>query len=162
MEAAASNYIETTREFDAPPELVWRCWTEADHMREWHAQENCDIPVCAIDLRIGGRQFMCVRGFAGTEQEWSTYCGWTYQEIVPERRLAMLGFFADQDGNEVPASHYGATVWPDAVEISVELEPHNGGTRMKYLETVLPLPLQEKYINQIFDKLAAHLQKLQS
>ena len=147
--------LSISRELAAPPDVVWKYWTEPDLLQQWHAQENCDIPMCRIDLRVGGRHFMCVRGNRGTPQEWNTYCGWTFTEIVPGRRLRMLGFFADKEGNEVPASHYGATTWVDEVNISVELEPYNGGTWMTYKETVLPIPLQDKWLHQMLDQLAA-------
>jgi len=156
---APGKYQVITRDYDAPPETVWRHWVEPELLKQWFAQANCDIPMCTNDLRVGGRLFQCVRGNPGQANEWNTYCGWTYIEIVPQRRLAALGFFADQDGNEVLPSYYGATVWPDAVEIFVELEPNGAGTRMTYTETSLPLPLHDEYAHQRFDQLAALLER---
>jgi uncharacterized protein YndB with AHSA1/START domain len=152
-DAIAGEQIVLTRDLAAPPEEVWRFWTEPELLRQWHAQANCDIPVCTTDLRVGGRHFMCVRGNAGTAQEWNTYCGWTFTAIEPERRFTAHGFFADQDGNEVPPSHYGATVWPEAVEIAVELDPRKGGTRLTYTETALPMPDHAQTVSQILDQL---------
>jgi uncharacterized protein YndB with AHSA1/START domain len=149
--------IVITREFEATPEQVWKCWTEPKHLRAWYAQADFDLPVCEVDLRIGGRMFMCVHGHDDKGNDWKVYCGGNYVEIVPHQRLVMSGFFADEAGTEVPASHYGATVWPDEVELIVELEPNNGGTRMTYKETLLPVPLQDKWMGERFDKLAAHL-----
>jgi uncharacterized protein YndB with AHSA1/START domain len=156
---APGKYQVITREFAAAPEVVWQHWAEPALLTRWFAQENCDIPLCTNDLRVGGRQFMCVRGNPGTEQEWNTYCGWTYTEVVPGRRFTALGFFAAKDGYEVPASHYGATNWPEAVEIYLELEPHNSGTRMTYRETALPVPLHDEYAQLRFDQLAVLLPK---
>jgi uncharacterized protein YndB with AHSA1/START domain len=157
--AAAKQYQVIVRDYAAPPDVVWAHWMEPALLKQWFAQENCDIPLCTNDLRVGGRLFQCVRGNAGTAEEWNVYCGWTYTEIVPERRFAALGFFADEVGHEVPPSHYGATVWPEAVEIFLELEPHHAGTRLTYRETVLPIPKHDEFAHQRFDQLAALLEK---
>jgi uncharacterized protein YndB with AHSA1/START domain len=158
---SSDKYQVITREFAAPPDVVWAYWIDPALLPQWFAQENCDIPICTNDLRVGGRQFMCVRGNAGREDEWNTYCGWTYTEIEPGRRFASLGFFADKDGNEVPASYYGASVWPEEVFISVELERYGEGTRMTYTETKLPIPLHDEYAHQRFDQLEQLLENTQ-
>ena len=41
-----------TRIFDAPRELVWKAWTEPEHMMRWWGPENFTSPVCKIDLRV--------------------------------------------------------------------------------------------------------------
>jgi uncharacterized protein YndB with AHSA1/START domain len=153
----ASKQLELTRDFDATPDQVWRAWTDPQALRQWHAQSPIEVTVCQIDPRVGGRTFMCKHWISGENQGKDTYCGWTFREIEPVKRFDALGFFADAEGNEVPASQYGATVWPDEVEISVELEPHNGGTRMTYKETALPIPKQGEWLNQMLDKLAEYL-----
>src|SRR5687768_13747456 len=108
--AAADKYLAVTRDYAASPEQVWKCWTEPELLRQWYGQENLEVALCTIDLRVGGRMFLCMRVNPGTAQELDIYCGGTYTAIVPGRRLAMSGFFADKGGNEVPASVYGATV----------------------------------------------------
>ena len=51
--------LEVTRVFDAPRSLVWRCWTEAELLKQWFGPEGFTIPRCTIDLRVGG-SFCCV------------------------------------------------------------------------------------------------------
>jgi uncharacterized protein YndB with AHSA1/START domain len=47
--------ILITREFDAPPALVWRTVTEPGLVRQWWGAGHGEMTVCEIDLRVGGR-----------------------------------------------------------------------------------------------------------
>lgn len=42
------------RTYPAPRDLVWRTWTEAEHLRNWWGPEKTTVPDCEVDLRIGG------------------------------------------------------------------------------------------------------------
>lgn len=47
--------IRITREFDAPRKLVWDCHTRPELVRRWLlGPPGWEMPVCEIDLRIGG------------------------------------------------------------------------------------------------------------
>jgi uncharacterized protein YndB with AHSA1/START domain len=46
--------IVTTREFDAPIELVFDALTQPEHVRHWFAPFEDKVTVCEIDLRAGG------------------------------------------------------------------------------------------------------------
>src|SRR4029079_16299166 len=46
--------IVTTREFDAPLELVFDVFTKPEHVRNWFAPFDDVVTECAIDLRVGG------------------------------------------------------------------------------------------------------------
>lgn len=44
------------RTFAAPVTLLWRCYTEPDLVRKWLlGPDGWEMPVCEIDLRVGGR-----------------------------------------------------------------------------------------------------------
>jgi len=44
------------RSFDAPAELVWRAYMEPDLMRRWcGSTPGWSMPVCEMDMRVGGR-----------------------------------------------------------------------------------------------------------
>jgi uncharacterized protein YndB with AHSA1/START domain len=44
------------RSFDAPVKLVWRAYMEADLMRRWcGGHPGWSMPVCEMDMRVGGR-----------------------------------------------------------------------------------------------------------
>lgn len=59
--------IRLTRLFDAPRDLVWEAMTKPEHVRRWwgHLDERYSVPVCEIDLRVGGKWRFVGRGPQG-------------------------------------------------------------------------------------------------
>ena len=49
------------RSFDAPRELVWKAWTQPEHMIRWFGPKSFTLPVSMIDLRVGGEYLSCMR-----------------------------------------------------------------------------------------------------
>jgi len=47
--------ILITREFDAPPHLVYRAYTTPELVRRWWSGRRGTMAVVEIDLRVGGR-----------------------------------------------------------------------------------------------------------
>ncbi len=49
--------IRMTRLFDAPPRLVFEAMTKPEHVTQWWGRlgDGYSVPVCEIDLRVGGR-----------------------------------------------------------------------------------------------------------
>ena len=54
VEYPSALEILTTREFDAPIELVFDVFTKPKHVRNWFAPFTCQMTECSIDLRVGG------------------------------------------------------------------------------------------------------------
>lgn len=51
---APQIHIETS--IAAPPERIWRCWTEPDHITCWNfASPDWCCPRVELELRVGGR-----------------------------------------------------------------------------------------------------------
>jgi uncharacterized protein YndB with AHSA1/START domain len=42
------------RVVDVPPALVWKCWTEPEHLVRWFTPKPWQTTACKIDLRPGG------------------------------------------------------------------------------------------------------------
>jgi uncharacterized protein YndB with AHSA1/START domain len=59
--------ITLTRLFDAPRDLVWTAMTQPEHVRRWWGclDERYSVPVCEIDLRVGGKWRFVGRGPEG-------------------------------------------------------------------------------------------------
>jgi uncharacterized protein YndB with AHSA1/START domain len=51
---AKKNALVITRVFDAPRELVFKAWTEAERLAQWWEPKGCKITVNKFDLRPGG------------------------------------------------------------------------------------------------------------
>jgi uncharacterized protein YndB with AHSA1/START domain len=116
-----------TRIFDAPPELVWKAWTEPERLRRWWGPKGFTSPVCKIDLRMGGEYFNCMRSPEG-QDFWSKG---VFRDIVAPARLVMTDSFADKEGNTVPASYYGMSGdWPLEMLITVTFEAYEGKTKL--------------------------------
>lgn len=46
--------IVLSRVFDAPRELVYECWTRAEHLKAWFCPKGFTTTTHAIDARVGG------------------------------------------------------------------------------------------------------------
>jgi len=75
--------ILITREFDAPPELVYRAWTTPELVRRWWHANRGEVTVAEIDLRVGGRWRSVMIAEGGFEVAFHG----EYREVVPNRRL---------------------------------------------------------------------------
>ena len=93
----AARDIVIERLVDAPPELVFRCWTDPVHMARWWAPRGFTNPVCQLDVRIGGAWRIVMRAPYGTEYP----CQGVYQEIAPPERLVFTNIATDAAGEAV-------------------------------------------------------------
>jgi uncharacterized protein YndB with AHSA1/START domain len=157
---AREGEVVITRIFDAPRELVWKAWTEPEHLRRWWGPKNFTSPACQIDLRVGGKYLYCMRSPEG-QDFWSTG---VYREIVPFEKLVCTDSFADENGNVVPATHYGMGAdFPLEMEVTVTFEEQEGKTRMTLRHVGLPAGQMREMTgagwNESFDKLAATVEK---
>jgi len=147
-----------SRTFDAPRELVWRAWTEPERIMRWWGPKGFTAPVCTIDLRVGGRYLYCMRSPEG-QDFWSTG---EYREIVAPKRLVCSDSFADEQGNVVPATHYGmGPDFPLELQVTVTLEEDQGTTLMTLRHVGLPAGEMSDMCrtgwNESFEKLADSL-----
>ena len=46
--------VRVTRTFNAPRQRVWDAHTRPDLVRQWQGYEGWDMPVCDMDVRVGG------------------------------------------------------------------------------------------------------------
>ena len=46
--------IAVRRDFDAPPDKVWRAMTEPEHLRRWLGDASFPLTTCEMDVRVGG------------------------------------------------------------------------------------------------------------
>ena len=77
--------VVITRIFDAPRDLVFQAWTEEKHMRNWYGPKHFTNPVCEMDVRVGGKWRIVMRGPDGDLHP----AKGVYREIVEPERLVM-------------------------------------------------------------------------
>ena len=147
-----------TRIFDAPREHVWRAWTEPERLMRWWGPKGFTSPACRNDLRVGGKYLYCMRSPEG-QDFWSTGM---YREIARPSLLVCTDSFADEEGNVVPATHYGMSPdFPLELQVAVTLAEDGGKTRMTLRHVGIPAgemsEMCEAGWNESFDKLAESL-----
>lgn len=83
--------IVMTRVFDAPRRLVFDAHTKPELIRRWLlGPDGWSMPVCEVDLRVGGKYHYVWRHDAdGNEMG----MGGVYREIVPPERLVTTESF---------------------------------------------------------------------
>jgi uncharacterized protein YndB with AHSA1/START domain len=115
--------VRLTRLFNAPPALVYEVMTKPEHVKRWWGQlgEGYSVPVCEIDLRVGGKWKFVNRHPKGE----ATFYG-EYRELTPPSRCVFTEIFAD---------------FPDIVSVvTSELVEEDGKTR---LSATIVYPTQE-------------------
>jgi uncharacterized protein YndB with AHSA1/START domain len=75
--------LEVRRVIAAPRERVFRAWTSPHEFQRWHAPGAMTVPVAEVDLRVGGRYRITMRGPDGDEHRVTG----TYRIVEPPARL---------------------------------------------------------------------------
>jgi uncharacterized protein YndB with AHSA1/START domain len=75
--------IIVRRCFQAPASLVFRAWTEPEHLRHWRVPDGFEVAVYEVDLRVGGSYRFVHRAPDGSEY---AFCG-RYLRIDRPHRL---------------------------------------------------------------------------
>lgn len=91
VRTVSDEEIQMTRVFDAPRALVFEVMTKPEHVRHWWGNlgEGYSVPVCEIDLRVGGK-WRFVNAHPKGEAE---FYG-EYREIDPPSRVVFTEIFA--------------------------------------------------------------------
>ena len=71
------------RSVDVPRELVWKAWTEPEHLMKWFCPRPWRTTECEIDLRPGGKFYTKMCGPEG-EEFGNAGC---YLEVVENEKL---------------------------------------------------------------------------
>ena len=96
--AVAAQELVMTRVFDAPRELVWRAWTEDEHMMHWGAPHGFTVTHCESALKVGGSWRSCMKSPDGQE----LWLGGEYREVVPYEKLVFTHVWDDDNGQPGP------------------------------------------------------------
>ena len=91
--------IRMTRLFDAPRDLVFEAMSKPEHITRWWGclGEGYSVPVCEVDLRVGGAWRFVNRHPKGE----AAFHG-VYRELNPPERVVFTEIFEDfPDGESV-------------------------------------------------------------
>ena len=83
--------IVVVREFDAPRDLVWLCYSKPDLMRRWYGLPDWTMTVCEMDFRVGGKWRFVTRSPNGYEMGSQGI----YTEIAEPERIGQTEYYDD-------------------------------------------------------------------
>jgi uncharacterized protein YndB with AHSA1/START domain len=105
-----------THNFEAPRELVWKCFTEPERMKEWWGPKGSVIVASTMDLRVGGTYHGAMRAPNG-QVMWAKF---VYREIDAPERLVWVHSFSDEAGGLT--RHPMSPTWPLEMLTTVTFE----------------------------------------
>ena len=146
-EAATAREITITRVFDAPRELVWKAWTEPEHLARWWGPQGRSTPADSItlDVRPGGTfRLSSIDDLRGDDMVTIA----TFREVVEPERLVVEEAAEDS--------------WHDGAMSEITLtELEDGRTEMRFRSTIHTtedmIGIAEVGLTSAFDRLAEQL-----
>ena len=142
--------VSISRYFDAPPELVYKAFTDEGQIAQWFGPITFHVPrdTVSIDARIGGHWNMTM--VSNDNSDWESPIARTFVEIVENQLLVGYEFAKDFPGIK------------DGTKMTLTLEfiPEGDGTRLELRQGPFPeemRELSETGWNQSFYKLDALL-----
>ena len=109
------------RVVDVRPELVWKAWTEPEHLKKWFCPRPWMTTEAEIDLRPGGKFRTVMQGPNGEVMP-NVGC---YLDVVPNERLVFTGALGPG---------YRPALLPDNVPVFTAIltfTPEGSGTRYR-------------------------------
>jgi uncharacterized protein YndB with AHSA1/START domain len=132
-----------SRIFDAPRELVYKAFTDPEHMKHWWGPKGVKIVSPKMDLRPGG-----VFHYGMQTPDGSTMWGrFVYREILAPERIVFVNSFSDADGGVT--RHPMSLDWPMEMLSVFTFEELDDG-RTKLAVTFTPLNASDEEI-AVFD-----------
>ena len=92
IEAVGDRQLVITRDFDAPRDLVFLCYSKPELMRRWYGLPDWTMTVCEIDFRVGGKWRFVTKAPSG----WEMGSQGVYTRIDAPERIDQTEIF-DED-----------------------------------------------------------------
>ncbi len=145
-ETATAHEIEIRRVYDAPRELVWRAWTEAEELVQWWGPPGWSTPLetVTMDVRPGGDFRLTSVSDEGVEMP---VVG-VYRVVVEPERLVL----------DEPAEHS----WHEGSESVVTFTDLGGGRTEVVIRAIIQTTQEmrrnaERGMRATLDRLGEHL-----
>ncbi len=113
-----------TRTFEASRALVWKAFTDPQHLMKWWGPKGVAMQVAKMDLRPGGCFHYSYAGPDGNPQ-WGLF---EYRDVSPTERLVFTNAFSNEAG-EVLRAPFNAD-WPLKMINVWSFEEHDGKTTL--------------------------------
>ena len=123
QETFGEGTVEIVRVFDAPRALVWQAWTDPTMMAQWFGPRGFTIPLCELEVRVGGSLRIVMRGPDGNEYPMKG----VFREVVAPERLVFSNIAIDRDGNHLLEGETIVTFAEQAGKTTLTLKTHAVG-----------------------------------
>ncbi len=122
-----------THLFNASPEIVFKAWTDPDHLKHWYAPDGCTIEFKSIDAKQGGEFHSCIHDpFHGP-----CWIKGKYHEVIFPEKLVLSMILSNEQGENVSANAAGKSEdWPEAIITTVTFTPIGNQTKVILHQTV--------------------------
>ncbi len=119
--------ITTTRIFSAPPELVWRAWTDPAHITNWWGPTGFSTTIHKMDFVPGGEWNFVMHGPDGTDYvNRKTFLEISFLERIvmqhnghPRHRMTVT--FEPYEGGTLLTLHH---LFADPTEYDIAIRQH--------------------------------------
>ena len=126
--ADTTDSVRLERDFDAPADLVWQMFVDPEHFAAWYGPMGASIPVCEMDVQVGGRRFVSMAMTTPDGDEMQMFFVGEFVEITPTTKLVYTESLADAEGN----------AQSPATEVTVELRADGGATHLTLVHAGVP------------------------
>lgn len=117
-----------TREYDAPRQLVFDAWTQAEHLQNWmFPAEGFTCKYVLADIRPGGSSLHKMTAPNGFEIWLLT----KYEEIDPPHSLVFRQYLSNEAGDILPNPQNPN--WPKEMQTTIKLEEVQDKTRLQLI-----------------------------
>lgn len=142
--------VAISRYFDAPPELVYRAFTDPEQLAQWFGPLMFTVPIdtVSVDATVGGHWRMTMVG--KDNPDWRSPLDTTFTEVVENQLL--VGYELTKDFPGLPDG--------TKITMSVEFLPEGEGTRLELRQGPMSPEIRESATvgwNQALYKLDALL-----
>ena len=90
---SSDRVLVIERTFDAPRSLVFKAWTDPEHLVRWWGPRDFKVISCDMDVRTGGSYRVHSRTSEGSNH----YLQGTYREVVAPERLVSTYTWSDAE-----------------------------------------------------------------
>lgn len=152
------------RVFNAPKELVFSMFKEAEHLKQWWGPRGFEVTVCTVDFQPGGIWHYCMKcmdpqmgDFYGTES-WGKA---VYKEIDEPDGFVYTDYFSDAEGN-VNASLPATVITMEFIDLGggqTKLVSRGEYVSSESLKTVMDMGMLQG-ITETWDRLEERLSEV--
>jgi uncharacterized protein YndB with AHSA1/START domain len=150
--------IIMTRVFDAPRELVFEALTKPELVKQWLlGPPGWSMPVCEIDLRVGGAYRYVWRNEDGREMG----MGGKFTEVVPGKRIANTERFDEAWYEGESLNTWALTEQEGRTTVTVTMRYETQATRDEVLKSGMESGVATSYdrLDQILAEMSEEVAK---